>query len=248
MHRPLCLQVQRRLHQNRESARKCRQRKKAYLQDLEEELNTLRRKYDELKAAKVTHVAPSANTSRAGAEAIGALLSWQQEWETSLARVRRLINAAATDEQLECVLLLLRLLDIVVSALILVVIFSHRAALGHCADIMHRRKALVCDLVRKDVFAVMAGDHVSPEQRITLWMGGARPSHSLHLITQRLKDVHPNFEHSEALARVHAAWQQVLALMSLQPFVLVCLPLSLFACFRWRRRRAAVLRAPSSRS
>lgn len=96
--------MQRRLHQNRESARKCRQRKKAYLQDLEEELNTLRRNYQDLKASKVTTVAPAANTSREGAEAIGALLNWQQEWETSLARVRRLINAAGTDEQLEYVL------------------------------------------------------------------------------------------------------------------------------------------------
>lgn len=74
---------------------------------------------------------------------------------------------------------------------------------------MQRRKALVTDLVRKDVFAVMAGDHVSPEQRMTLWMGGQRPSHSLHLIMERLKDVHPNFsQHAEILARLHASWQQ----------------------------------------
>lgn len=86
----------------------------------------------------------------------------------------------------------------------------HRAAVSHCTDIMQRRKALLADLVRKDVVAVMAGDHVSPEQRLTLWMGGPRPSHSLHLMTERLRDVHPNFEqHAEALARLHTSWQQV---------------------------------------
>lgn len=96
-------QVQRRLHQNRESARKCRQRKKAYLLDLEKELTSLRRKYDELKATKVTNAAPSVNTSRAGAEAISALMNWQQEWDSSLACVHRLVSTGAADDQLECV-------------------------------------------------------------------------------------------------------------------------------------------------
>lgn len=53
----------------------------------------------------MTNVVPSANTSAAGAEAIAMLLAWQSEWEASLARVRRLINAAATDDQLQCVCL-----------------------------------------------------------------------------------------------------------------------------------------------
>lgn len=97
--------VQRRLHQNRESARKCRQRKKAYLQELEEELHLLRRQHEEAKQHKITNVATglSANTSREGAEAIAALLKWQQDWEAALGRVRRLINAAGTDDQLQYV-------------------------------------------------------------------------------------------------------------------------------------------------
>ncbi len=74
---------------------------------------------------------------------------------------------------------------------------------------MSKRKALVSDLIRKDVFAVMAGDHVSPEQRMTLWLGGPRPSLSLDLIIQRLEDVQPNFEHGDALKRLQASWKQV---------------------------------------
>lgn len=192
--------VQRRLQQNRESARKCRQRKKAYLQRLEEELLALQAKEQSGSAAPTapTAAAPagapgeascpgttSEDAAQAGAVALASLLAWREEYDVTVTKLCEELRGSPmlADEA------------------------RVRALVESCAELLRKHVPLMEELIKHDMFAVLAGHHLLPEERLVLWMGGIRPSDMLQLVTRELANKHMlETGQAEQLARLQESW------------------------------------------
>lgn len=202
--------VQRRLQQNRESARKCRQRKKEYMRQLEEELAAMQARQKAAATAKRAAanteaadntpsesgaatmpasaglpVAASRQSSLAVEEcpALAALSAWHVEYDTAIAELSVHLRVNADDAA--------------VSAL-----------LERCLSLLPRQSELTKDLIKADMFAVLSGHHMLPEERLVLWMGGARPSELLQLVSGELsrRGMLPTGGPAESMERLRESW------------------------------------------
>ncbi|KAL4197631.1 hypothetical protein AMTRI_Chr04g189320 [Amborella trichopoda] len=163
--------VLRRLHQNREAARKSRLRKKAYVQQLESSRLKLTQLEQELERARqqlqgvysghssYLGVGGAANTGAAAFELEYA--NWVEEQNRQLDDLRTALQAHVTDQDLR------KHVD---------------SGMAHY-DSLFRMKSFAA---MTDVFYIMSGMWKSGAERSFMWIGGYRPSELLKILHPKL--------------------------------------------------------------
>ncbi|KAE8653886.1 Transcription factor TGA1 [Hibiscus syriacus] len=165
--------TQRRLAQNREAARKCRLRKKAYVQQLESSRLKLAQLEQELERARQQgiYISGASDTGSFGLPAtvnsgIAAFemeyAHWIEEQNRQICELRTALQANVTDKELRI---------LVESGLILYCnLFSMKA-----------------DAAKADVFYLISGIWRTSAERFFQWIGGFRPSEILNVVVQQIE-------------------------------------------------------------
>lgn len=162
--------VKRRLAQNREAARKSRQRKKAYVQQLESSRLRLIQLEQELEQARQQGLYLSSGTDHSSFS--GTINSgiaafemeygqWVEEQKRHICELRAALQADITDVELRS------LVD---------------SGISHYFDLF-RMKATAA---KADVFYLMSGIWRTSAERFFLWIGGFRPSELLKVLVPQL--------------------------------------------------------------
>lgn len=176
-YKQLEVKVQRRLLQNREAARRCREKRQAYVKQLEDQLEVLKKQrkaqteeqtaLNAKLAAGVDGVVghggtPSALSSLQEAEGrIGFYKQWQHEYTLAAAHLRAaLMTSDVTEQQLG------------------VLYEACRAAVSRY--MLQKRQALEAG----HALAVMVGGFFAPRERVLAWLGGFRPTGLLTMTTE----------------------------------------------------------------
>ncbi|KAJ4765290.1 BZIP family transcription factor [Rhynchospora pubera] len=161
--------VQRRLAQNREAARKSRLRKKAYIQQLESSKIKLAQMEQEVQHARQQGVHISGQVGElAGAASSGIAAfeiehtHWVEEQIKRATELRAALQARVSDIELR----------MLVEGMI-----SHYDSLFQIKSI----------IAKSDVFYLMSGKWKTQAERFFLWIGGARPSEILKILTPQLE-------------------------------------------------------------
>ncbi|KAH7301344.1 hypothetical protein KP509_23G021100 [Ceratopteris richardii] len=161
-----CLQVLRRLAQNREAARKSRLRKKAYVQQLETsrvKLNQLEQELDRIRQAGCHAGAPCKIDQRhPGVAAFDMEYAhWVEEQNQLLCKLRTALTVNIPDSDLQSIV---------------------DTGITHY-DNLFRLKS---NAVKADVFHIVSGMWKTPAERCFMWMGGFRPSDLLKIVIPQL--------------------------------------------------------------
>ncbi|XP_027368959.1 transcription factor TGA7-like [Abrus precatorius] len=166
--------VLRRLAQNREAARKCRLRKKAYVQQLETSRVKLVQLELEIEKARkqglcirsatdFSYMAPSATINSGITMFEIEYGQWVEEQDRQNEELRNALQTHASDsEQLHLLV---------------------ESSLNHYSNLF-RIKA---DAAKADVFYMISGAWKSSVERLFLWIGGSRPSQLLNIIVPQLE-------------------------------------------------------------
>lgn len=214
--------VQKRLAQNRESARKCRQRRKVYLTQLEEEVVQLRQQHQEAMRllqqsrqraeAEARGLAPSlagdATAAAAAAargaglpECMAALLAWHVEYGCAL----DVVQAAAEASGLAAAAAAAGSTGLGAGGE--AADQELAAAVSRCMELLAREKALKAEVSTKAALMLLSGEHLPFEERLLSWMGGIRPSEMLRCVSRDLKSKAMLEPAQEArLARLTESW------------------------------------------
>ncbi|KAG4920168.1 hypothetical protein JHK82_049128 [Glycine max] len=167
------MQIQRRLAQNREAARKSRLRKKAYVQQLEssrlklmqleQELERARQQATKLQGIYIGGGLDSNHLGFAGSVNSGITTfemeygHWVNEQNRQITELRNALNAHIGDVELRI------LVD---------------GMMSHYAEMFRMKSAAA----KADVFYVMSGMWKTTAERFFLWIGGFRPSELLKVL------------------------------------------------------------------
>ncbi|XP_019460311.1 PREDICTED: transcription factor TGA7-like isoform X2 [Lupinus angustifolius] len=163
----------RRLAQNREAARKCRLRKKAYVQQLETSRLKLMQLELEIEKEKKQGMYKGSALYASYMGSYGAINSgmstfeiqyghWVEEQLRQNEELRNALQTHASDVQLH-------------------LLVEHN--LNHYSNLF-RMKA---DAAKTDIFYLISGVWKSPVERLFLWIGGSRPSQLLNIIVPQLE-------------------------------------------------------------
>ncbi|KAG2605036.1 hypothetical protein PVAP13_4NG122933 [Panicum virgatum] len=163
-------QVQRRLAQNREAARKSRMRKKAYIVELESSRAKLAQLEQELQRARQQGMfIASGRTGDHGGSTGGASAAfdleyarWLDEHQRHMTDLRVALGAQLGDDDLRV------LVD---------------GAMLHYEQLFRLKGAAT----RADVFHVLSGMWVSPAERFFMWLGGFRSSELLAVLARQVE-------------------------------------------------------------
>lgn len=186
--------VHSRLAQNRESVRRSRQRKKAYLHKLEGEIVTLREngtKSEKLKP--VTNPEPPLNIASACQLLTAAPSTSPQQTVTSLIRLARW-------RMDHC-----GLLDVLIKAVLSNTPEDQlRMLVTHCLKSLQQETELRRDILAGGgLYLLMAGEHVQPCERLVMWLGGWRPTDLLKLCIQMLANEGLVDEQKKRMLQLH---------------------------------------------
>ncbi|CAJ1971813.1 unnamed protein product [Sphenostylis stenocarpa] len=165
--------VLRRQAQNREAARKCRQRKKAYVQQLETSRVKLVQLELEIEKAKNQgmYIRSAPDVSYMGSSGTmnpGITLfeleygQWIEEQDRQNVELRNALQTHESDMQLHLLV---------------------ESCLSHYSNLF-RMKA---EAAKADVFYLISGAWKTSVERLFLWIGGSRPSQLLHIIVPQLE-------------------------------------------------------------
>lgn len=172
-YKQLEVKVQRRLLQNREAARRCREKRQAYVKQLEDQLEILKKQrkqqLEELASFEVG-LAAGGMESRSSAvlqnlqeaeDRIGFYKAWQDKYMAAAKELRQLlVTSGVSDDQLR------------------VLYETCRTTVTHY--IVAKRQAVEAG----HVLAVMVGGFFAPRERLLCWLGGFRPSDLLTAIQE----------------------------------------------------------------
>ncbi|RZB50271.1 Transcription factor TGA4 isoform H [Glycine soja] len=162
------MQIQRRLAQNREAARKSRLRKKAYVQQLESSRLKLMQLEQELERARQQgiYIGGGLDSNHLGfAGSVNSGITtfemeyghWVNEQNRQITELRNALNAHIGDVELRI------LVD---------------GMMSHYAEMFRMKSAAA----KADVFYVMSGMWKTTAERFFLWIGGFRPSELLKVL------------------------------------------------------------------
>ncbi|KAL2317746.1 hypothetical protein Fmac_031622 [Flemingia macrophylla] len=165
--------AQRRLAQNREAARKCRLRKKAYVQQLETSRVKLMQLELEIEKARKQglYIRSAVDVSYMGSSGTinpGITLfeleygQWIEEQDRHNEELRNALQTHASEMQLHLLV---------------------ESCMSHYSNLF-RMKA---DAVKADVFYLISGAWKASVERLFLWIGGSRPSQLLNIIVPQLE-------------------------------------------------------------
>jgi transcription factor TGA len=162
---------QRRLAQNREAARKCRIRKKAYVQQLESSRIKLAQIEQELERSRQQgqNNVVTTNAGSASTNSVGGIAGFEIEysvWVEEHEKKNRELREALQSDHISDV----ELYPIAESGL------NHYYTL-------FRMKA---EAVKTDAFYMMSGLFRTPAERVFLWIGGFRPSDLLNVVIPQI--------------------------------------------------------------
>ncbi|XP_057442610.1 transcription factor TGA4-like isoform X3 [Lotus japonicus] len=167
----------RRLAQNREAARKCRLRKKAYVQQLETSRLKLMQLELEVKKARnqglytgsgldVSYMGSSGTINSAGVSVFEIEYGrWVEEQDRQNVELRNALQTHAPDNMQ---------LQILVEG-----------SLSHYSKLFKMK----ADAAKADVFYLFSGSWKASVERLFLWIGGSRPSQLLNIIVPQLENL-----------------------------------------------------------
>ncbi|XP_078447530.1 transcription factor TGA2.2-like isoform X2 [Wolffia australiana] len=155
----------RRLEQNREAARKSRQKKKAYLLQLESskaKLALLEQDLQRARSQASSFGGATSNIFSSGAAIFEVEYArWLEDDERYLSELQRCIRAGLPDGDLRVVL---------------------DKSLNHQNRMFQLRDAAM----KADVLHLLSGSWATPAERCFMWIGGFRPSDILKILTSKL--------------------------------------------------------------
>ncbi|XP_028771891.1 transcription factor TGA3 [Neltuma alba] len=167
--------VLRRLQQNREAARKSRQRKKAYVQQLESSRLKLMQLELEIEKAKkqglymggavdATYIGSSGTINPGIAAFEMEYGQWVEEQHRQSAKLRNAVQTESSPGELHQLV---------------------ESILNHYSNLF-RMKA---DAAKADVFYLISGVWKASVERLFLWIGGSRPSQLLNIIVPQVENL-----------------------------------------------------------
>ncbi|KAK7321097.1 hypothetical protein VNO77_31291 [Canavalia gladiata] len=165
--------VLRRLAQNREAARKCRLRKKAYVQQLETsrvklmqlelEIEKARKQGLYIRSALDVSYMGSSGTINSGITLFEIEYGqWVEEQDRQNEELRNALQTNASDIQLHLLV---------------------ESSLNHFSNLF----SMKADAAKADVFYLISGAWKASVERLFLWIGGSRPSQLLNIIVPQLE-------------------------------------------------------------
>ncbi|KAL8140368.1 hypothetical protein V2J09_006389 [Rumex salicifolius] len=158
----------RRLAQNREAARKCRIRKKAYVQQLESSRIRLAQLEQDLQKARTQGLllggggGAAANISSGAAVFDMEYARWLEDDERHVSELRAALQSHLPEGELRAMV---------------------DAYVTHFDDIFRLKDVAA----RSDVFHLFTGTWTSPAERCFLWMGGFRPSDLIKMVMAQME-------------------------------------------------------------
>lgn len=163
----------RRLAQNREAARKCRLRKKAYVQQLETSRVKLMQLELEIERARKqgAYIRSALDVSYMGSSGSinpGITLfeleygNWIEEQDRQNEQLRNALQTHASDMQLHLLV---------------------ESCLSHYSNLFKMK----ADAAKADVFYLISGAWKASVERLYLWIGGSRPSQLINIIVPQLE-------------------------------------------------------------
>ncbi|KAL8151821.1 hypothetical protein V2J09_021629 [Rumex salicifolius] len=158
--------MQRRLAQNREAARKCRLRKKAYVLQLESSRLKLAQMEQELQRARqqgfyvgsgIDHLPLSSPINSGVATFEMEYGNWMEEQKRQICELRSALESQKTDVELRILV---------------------ETSMKHYFNLFRLKAAAA----KTDIFYLMSGMWKSPAERFFFWLGGFRPSELLKVL------------------------------------------------------------------